>query len=277
MTTAPPTPAAGTSDAALRLVVIGDSTASTDERGPCLPDDPRLYPRAAAQALSERLARPVDVVTVGRPGHDLREALTMLHKDPHVRFDLVARADAVVVGVGSFDHAPRGTPPALEALVPFVRPSALRRSLRRSLHRAHPWLVRLTGARRLRTPSSEFDRRYALLLDEVRGLTLGRAVGVALGPTSHRSAHYGRAHPRHAEREAHQLALAERHGFLPMAVWPLVAPHADALNPDGIHWPARAHAAVGQRIAEVLAEALVAGRTLGPPVSADEPGVSPRR
>lgn len=277
MTTAPPVPTAGASDAALRLVVIGDSTASTDERGPCLPDDPRLYPRIAAQALSERTGRRVDVVTVGRPGHDLREALTMLHKDPHVRFDLVARADAVVVGVGSFDHAPRGTPPVLDALVPFVRPGALRRGLRRSLHRAHPWLVRLTGARRLRTPSAEFDRRYALLLDEVRGLTLGRAVGVALGPTSHRSAHYGRAHPRHAEREVHQLALAERHGFLPMAVWPLVAPHADALNPDGIHWPARAHASVGQRIAELLAEALGADRRLGPPVSADGPGFSPRR
>lgn len=249
----------------LRLVVIGDSTASTDARGPCPPDDPRLYPNVIAHGLTARLGRAVEVVTVGRPGHDLREAVTMLHKDPHVRFDLVARADVVVVGVGSFDHAPRGTPPVLDAVVPFVRPARLRRALRRALHRSHPWLVRATGARRLRTPSSEFDRRYALLLDEVRGLTLGRAVGVALGPTSHRSGHYGDAHPRHAERERHQLELAERHGFRTMAVWPLVEPLADRLNPDGIHWPIEAHAAIGDAVAELLAEALAEGRTLGPP------------
>lgn len=267
--------------APFRIVVIGDSTASTDERGPCLPDDERLYPRVAARALAERLGRPVGVVTVGRPGHDLRESLTMLHKDPHVRFEHVATADAVVVGVGSFDHAPRGTPPVLDALVPFLRPDRLRRAVRRALHRAHPWIVRASGARRLRTPASTFDRRYALLLDEVRGLTLGRAVGVALGPTSHRSRHYGDAHPRHAERETHQLALAERHGFVPMAVWALVAPHARALNPDGIHWPGAAHAAVGTRLAEELADAIAAGRTIGPPGRAEtfasDAGLSPRR
>ena len=258
-------PTARHPDGALRLVVVGDSLATTDARGPCLPDDPRLYPRVAADALARRAGRPVEVVTVGRPGTDLREALTMLHKDPHVRFELVAPADAVVIAVGSFDHAPRGTPPVLDAVVPFLRPDRLRRAVRGGLHRAHPWLVRATGARRLRTPATEFDRRYRLLLEEVRGLTLGRAVGVALGPTSHRSPHYGDAHPRHAERERHQLALAERHGFLPLAVWPQVAPHAHALNPDGIHWPTEAHAAVGAALGAVLADALARGSTLGPP------------
>ncbi|MEY3019572.1 MAG: hypothetical protein RLZZ272_556 [Actinomycetota bacterium] len=264
MSAPPPT---GASVPALRLVVIGDSTATTDANGPCLPDDERLYPRVAARTLAGLLDRRVEVVTVGRPGHDLRESLTMLHKDPHVRFEVVAPADAVVVAVGSFDHAPRGTPPVLDAIVPFLRPDGLRRRVRRALHRAHPWLVRATGARRLRTPAAVFDRRYALLLEEVRGLTLGRAVGLALGPTSHRSPHYGLAHPRHPEREAHQLAIAGRHGFLTQQVWPLVAPHASGLNPDGIHWPEQAHAAVGVKVAERVAAAIRAGTTLGPPTT----------
>jgi hypothetical protein len=261
-----PTPEAAT----LRVVVVGDSTAFTDERGPLPPDDPRLDPQVLARQLAGRLGRPVRVTTVGRPGHDLRESLGMLHKDPHVRFDLVARADAVVIGVGSFDHAPRGTPPVLDAVVPFVRPARLRRALRRALHRTHPWLVRLSGARRLRTPAGEFDRRYALLLDEVRGLTGGRAVGVVLGPTSHRSAHYGLAHPRHAEREEHQLGLAERHGYLPLASWTHVEPHAERLNPDGIHWPAEVHAAIGEALAQRVAEGLAADRRLGLPGGAAE-------
>lgn len=248
-----PTDAEAASRAPVRIVVVGDSLAATDESGPRLPDEPVLWPNVLARELAVRRGRPVGVTTVGRPGTDVREALTMLHKDPHVRFDLVARADAVVVAVGSLDHAPRGTPPWLDALVPFLRPAPLRRWVRRAVRRANPWLVRSTGGRRLRTPRREFDRRYALLLDEVRGLSLGRAIGVALGPTSHRAAHHGHRHPRHAEREAHQLALAAAHGYLTVPAWEHVRAFADRLNPDGVHWPAEAHEVVGRALADVLA------------------------
>jgi diglucosylglycerate octanoyltransferase len=253
-------PAAPPTAAPLRLVVLGDSTSFTDATGPQLPDHPTLYPNVAAARLREHLDRDVEVTVVARPGTTVREALRTVTKDRHVQFDVVAHADALVVGVGSFDHAPGGVPPAVEVVVPYLRPAGLRRRVRGALRAAYPRIVGLTGGRLARTPEAEFRRMYAQLLDHLRGLTWGRAAGVAVGPTSHRSAYYGHRHPRHAAREALQLQLAAEHGFAPIASWPLVAPHADALNPDGIHWPAAAHAAVGAAVADALLPQLTGDR-----------------
>jgi hypothetical protein len=121
---------------------------------------------------------------------------------------------------------------------------------------AYPWLVRVTGGRRTRTPWTEFERLFTELADHVRGLTWGRVAGAAVGPTSHRSRYYGPGHPTHPTSEARHLALAERHGFRGVAAWPLVEPHADALNVDGIHWPPEAHEAVGRAVAAALLPAL---------------------
>jgi diglucosylglycerate octanoyltransferase len=236
----------------LLLVVIGDSTSFTDAAGPQLPDHAALYPNVAARCLGTALGRPVAVTVVARPGTTVREALRTVTKDRHVQFDVLAHADALVVGVGSFDHAPGGVPPSVEAVVPYLRPSGLRRRVRTALRSAYPWVVRATGGRVSRTPAGEFARLFSQLLDHVRGLTWGRAAGVVLGPTSHRSAYYGHRHPQHAAREALQLQLAADHGFASVAVWPLVRPHADELNPDGIHWPAAAHRAVGEAVAQAL-------------------------
>jgi diglucosylglycerate octanoyltransferase len=245
----------------LRLVVLGDSTSFTDASGPQLPDHPTLYPNVAAALLRERLDRDVEVTVVARPGTTVREALRTITKDRHVQFDVIAGADALVVGVGSFDHAPGGVPPAVEVVVPYLRPAGVRRRVRSTLRAAYPRIVQLTGGRLARTPEGEFRRMYAQLLDHLRGLTWGRAAGVAVGPTSHRSAYYGHRHPLHGAREALQLRLAEEHGFAPVASWPLVAPHADDLNPDGIHWPAAAHQAVGTAVADALLPQLTGERS----------------
>ena len=240
----------------ISVVVIGDSTSFTDDRGPKLPDDPTLYPNVLVHELAGLLHRPVQVTVIARAGHTVREALRTVTKDRHVQFDVVARADALVVGVGSFDHAPGGIPPVVDAVVPHLRPTALRRRVRSALYTAYPWTVRATLWRRRRTSTSEFDRQFRQLLDQLRGLTWGRAAGVVLGPTSHRSAYYAWRHPRHAAAQRQQLRIAEEHGFAAVATWPLVAPYADRLNPDGIHWPAGAHAAVGRAAALALAERL---------------------
>lgn len=239
------------SEAPLRLVVLGDSTSFTDHRGPQLPDEPSLYPNVLARELESRLGREVALTVVARAGQTVREAVRTVTKDRHVQFDVLAGADAVVVGVGSFDHAPGGVPPVIDAVVPFVRPAALRRRVRRGLHRAYPVLVRATGHRRRRTTPAEFERLFDLLLLQVRGLARG-AAGVVLGPTSHRAAYYAYRHPGHAAAEAHHLAVAARHGFATVACWPHVEPHADRLNPDGIHWPPEPHAAVGRALADAL-------------------------
>jgi diglucosylglycerate octanoyltransferase len=260
MSTPPRSSRAGPSAAAgrdaLRLVVLGDSTAFTDATGPQLPDHPTLYPNVVARRLEAALGRPVAATVLAQPGQTTRDAVRALTKDRHVQFEVVAPADAVIVGLGSFDHAPLGTPPVLDAIVPYLRPTALRRSVRRVLRALHPHAVRLTGGRRPRTPPREFERLFTLLLTQIRGLTWGRAAGVVLGPTSHRSPYYGHRHPGHARAEARQLGLARAHGFAAVPVWEHVRDRLTQLNPDGIHWPVASHAAVGRAAAAALLEQL---------------------
>jgi diglucosylglycerate octanoyltransferase len=234
------------------LLVLGDSTAFTDATGPQLPATPHLYPNVAARHLAAQLGRDVEVTVVAQPGATVRDALRAATKDRHVQFDLLAHADAVVVGVGSFDHAPAGVPPSVQAVVPYLRPAGLRRQVRTSLHRVYPVVVRLRRGQGARTPPKEFHRLYGDLLDQVRSITWGRAAGAALGPTSHRSDYYGQRHPGHARAEARQLAQARAHGFAAVPVWSRVVEHLDALNVDGIHWPAVVHAAVGADVAAAL-------------------------
>jgi diglucosylglycerate octanoyltransferase len=243
---------AGGEDGPLRLVVIGDSTSFTDATGPQLPDHPDLYPNVAARELGERLGRPVEVTVVARAGHTVREAARTVTKDRHVQFDVLAKADAIVVGVGSFDHAPGGIPAVVDAVVPYVRPAAIRRRLRRALHTSYPLAVRATLGRRRRTPAAEFERLFVQLLDHARGLTWGRAAGAVVGPISHRADYYAQTHPGFGRAEAQHLQIALEHGFAPVPAWELVEPHAERLNPDGIHWPAPAHHAIGRAVADAL-------------------------
>lgn len=255
-----------------RLVVIGDSTAFTGDRGPLMPSDPTVYPNVAAGMLSEATEREVAVTVLATPGADTRDAWRMLTKDRHAQFDVLVGADAVIVGVGSFDHAPMGIPAAVEAVVPYLRPASVRRRARLLLRAAHPMIVRATGGRLSHTPLGEFTRMYDAVLLQVRSLARG-AAGVVLGPTSHRSPYYGNLHPQREDRERIQFAIAARHGFPCVASWPLVAPHADHLNPDGIHWPAEAHRAVGEALGRALAAQLT-GATPVPPTPGFAPGFS---
>lgn len=250
-------------DAALRLVVLGDSTAFTDDRGPQLPTHPGLYPNVLARRIEEVLERPVELTVLARAGNDVREAFRTVTKDRHAQFDVLAGADAVVVAIGGIDHAPGGVPGAVSAVVPYLRPPGLRRRVRRGLYRAYPWLVRATGWRLRRTARSEFRRLFDRLLLVVRGLADGAAM-VVVGPTSHRSGFYAGRHPLHAAAQQEQFAIAARHGIPTVPCWPLVEPAADRLNPDGIHWPADVHARLAAAIADVLAPQLD-GRTPRPP------------
>lgn len=246
----------------LRLVVLGDSTSFTDHRGPQLPGEPTLYPNVVRALLEDALVRPVTVTVIARPGTDTRDTWRSVAKDRHVMFDVLMGADAVIVGVGNFDHAPAGLPGWVELLAPHVRPARARRAVRRALRALHPWGVRATRALLTRVPRAEFARRYDQILLQVRALARG-AAAVALGPTSHRSAYYGGMHPTHADRERLHREIAARHEVPFVACWALVEPFAHALNPDGIHWPAEVHAAVGEALAAPLIEQLT-GR-MAPP------------
>ncbi|MBW3662855.1 MAG: hypothetical protein KY469_07120 [Actinobacteria bacterium] len=242
-------------DDPLRLVVFGDSLAFTTAEGPQLPDHPGVYPNVLRRLLEAELGREVEVTTLARAGLTIREAWRWVTKDRHAQFDVLARADALVVAIGSFDHAPAGTPAVLDAVVPYVRSDRARRGLRRGLHLAYPWFVRVSRGRRPRTPDRVFDRLYDQLLLQLRGLVRG-AAGVVMGPTSHRSDFYAHRHPGHTQAEARQFAIAQRHGFPTVPSWPHVLSATDRLNIDGIHWPEDVHAAVAAALATPLLDQL---------------------
>lgn len=235
----------------LRLVVVADSTAFTGPTGPLLPDDPSLYPRVAAAAIEDATGRAVALNVLAHPGAGVRGTYYDVTKNRHTMFEMLMRADAVVLGIGSFDHAPVGVPPLFEAMVPFVMPRSARRVVRRVLRGAHPIGARLTASRLTRVPAAEFARLYDRILFEVRALSWG-APGVAIGPTSHRSAYYGHRHPQHAARSRMQADLAREHGYAVVESWPHVEPWIEKLNPDGIHWPFESHAAIGAAVAAAL-------------------------
>lgn len=247
----------------MRLVVLADSFAFTDDRGPQPPDEPALFPNVAARGLGEALGTPVEATTIARAGWGVRDVWRALTKDRHLAFEVLPGADAVVVAVGSFDHVPAGFPAALDAVVPFVRPAALRRRVRAVLRTLHPRLVVATGGRLPLTPTAEFARLLDLVLLQVRALTHA-APGVVVGPAGHAAAHYAGRNPHLAARARLTEEVAGRHGFPVVHPWPLVEPHLDRLNPDGIHWPADVHAALGRAIAVPLAEQ-AAGRRPRPP------------
>lgn len=252
----------------VRVVVVGDSFCFTDGDGPQLPDAPQLWPNVLARGLADAGGWDVGVQVLARPAQTARTAWDLVHKDRHAQFEVLAHADVVVAAFGSYDHAPLGVPGPVEDLVPYLRPTGLRRAVRRGLHVAYPWLVRATGARLARTPDAEFARLYAATLAQLRGLAFA-AAGVALGPSSHRTGYYGGQHPRFDARVDAQLRIAAGDGWATLAPWPLVEPFADRLNVDGIHWPARAHAAVGAALVP-LVDAQLRGDAPRPP----RPGLS---
>ena len=256
-------------DGPVTLVVLGDSFSFTDEDGPQLPDAPHLWPNVAALHLTEALDVAVEVQVLARPARTVREALDLVRKDRHVQFEVLARADAVVLALGSYDHAPMGVPTPVESLVPFLRPPSLRRRVRLALHRLYPALVRATGGRFTRTPTAEFTRAHEALLAHLRAVAHG-AAAAAVGPSSHRSSYYGDDHVRFEERSAAQLAQAADQGFAPVPAWPLVEPHAEDLNVDGIHWPKAAHAAVGRAVADALTPQLLGEADRPPRPGRDE-------
>ena len=239
------------SDGALRLVVLGDSFAFTDDRGPQLPSAPHLWPNVAGRAIAAGLDREVDVAVVGRAGWNVRDAWSALTKDRHVMFEVVARADATIVSFGSFDHGPLGMPAPITALLPYLRPAGVRRRARRAVRTLHPMVARVTRGRYPITPRREFVERYDAVLAQVRGLARN-AAGVVVGPSGHDSAYYARINRHRDSGERAQFDIAARHGFATIACWPLVEPHLERLNPDGIHWPADVHEAVGEAIARPL-------------------------
>lgn len=235
-----------------RLVVLGDSLAFHGPSGPLPLADARLYPNRCAIHLSQRTDEEWAAVVVARAGWCLRDVWLALRKDVHLQQQVLMGADAVVLAVGSSDPLPVGVPRGLLAGLPYVRPTRLRRALRRTVDRAHPGLVRLTGARLRYTPLPVYRHDWRKSADAL-ALFAPHAARCAVLPGVHVGAYYGGANRHRDAYAAVTRELAAAAGLPLVDLAALTRPWLDRLNPDGLHWPFGLHAEVAAAMADALA------------------------
>lgn len=233
------------------LVVIADSLSfhGPDRAEPA--DEPRLWPHVAGRSLGGRAELHAGL------GWTARHAWRAMVGDPRIWASL-RHADAVVLGIGGMDTLPSPLPTAVRELIPAVRPSWLRRSVRNAHRRATPRVARvLGGAGPVALPPAETVRYLERLRVAVTTLIPGLPV-VGMLPSVHCAPLYGGVH---AGREPHVAALtawADTAGVRLVDPAPLVSDHVlgGQGNPDGIHWGWPAHEAVGRAVGREVAAVL---------------------
>jgi len=230
------------------VLVLGDSLAFHGPDAPHRPSDPRLYPNTTACALGEDVRADL----VARLGWTARDAWWALTRDPNVWGELVPRADALVLGVGQMDHLPAAVPTWVRDSIPYVRPGALRRQVRRAYTATSPHVIRATGGRLRQLPQVATDHYLTRIVEGIRHYRSGLPV-VLLGPSPHAAPSYP-SHRQHepAVESARRWASAHDVGFVDLD--PIVAPslRAGTGNPDGMHWGWDVHAAIGRAAADAL-------------------------
>jgi lysophospholipase L1-like esterase len=243
----------------LRLVVLGDSLSFHGPAGPLPLADPRLYPNLLGERLAAGTGRPWDVTVVARAGWGVREAWYALQRDVHLQQQVLVGADAVVLGVGSSDSLSVGVPRPLMAALPFLRPTPLRRRIRRLVDRHHHRLIAVTGARLRYTPPSVYAHGWRKSIEALRLFAPGAAL-CAVEPAIHVARYYARRHPHHARTVGLTRDLAAALDVATVDLAKLMRPHIGSLNPDGIHWSFELHAAVAEAMAGALLGQLRDGR-----------------
>lgn len=243
-----------------RLVVLGDSLAFHGPEGPVPLADERLYPNHLRRRLSEVTGDAWTCTVVARAGWGMREIWLALQRDVHLQQEVLVGADAVVMAAGSVDTLPVGVPRGLLATLPFVRPTPLRRRLRRWIDAVHPDLVRATNARLRYTPRSVYRHAWPKSVDAVRLFTRDAPLCAVL-PAVHLGDYYAGSRRHHPEVRRVTAALAAERGVPLVDLATLGEPYLDRMNPDGLHWSWEQHEAVADAMADVLLDALKSPRT----------------
>lgn len=242
-----------------RLVVLGDSLTWHGPQGPLPVADERLYPNRIAAHLREATGAPWEAVVVARAGWGMRELWHAITKDVHLQQQVLVGAAAVVLGAGSVDTLPVGVPRGLLAGLPYVRPTPLRRRLRRTVERHHAGLVRATGERLRYTPISVYRHGWRKSVEAIRLFSSGAPL-VGILPTYHRGPYYAASLRHHPQVRRVTIALAAELQVPLVDLKALLDPHVDNLNPDGLHWPFEMHADVGSAFAATLVSQLDAAQ-----------------
>lgn len=233
------------------LLVLADSLAFHGPEQTESPLHPGLYPQVCASALAGDGVQ-VQVDLVARQGWTARDAWWALTRDPMAFGVYVHRADWLVIGVGGMDHLPAAVPTWLRDSIPYVRPGALRRQVRRAYRVGSPGLIRVTGGVLRQLPQGATDRYLSRIVQAVRHWRPGIPVAL-VGPSAHAAPSYP-SHRHHAAAVSAGRAWARAHqvSFVDVDSWVLPSLAAGTGNPDGMHWAWSVHQGVGQALAEGL-------------------------
>jgi hypothetical protein len=233
-----------------RLLVLGDSLTYHGPTGPELITDPRLWPRLVGASTGRR----VDLLA--RQGWTARDAWWALTKDPVAWSVLLPRADVLVLAVGGMDALPASLPTYLREGIPYVRPAALRRRVRRAYRAVHPAVVRASGGGLRALPQRATDHYLSRVVAGARHYRPGIAV-VALTPPPWRAAEYP-VHRTHLPSVRAARAWAAREQVSLVELDPIVAPvlAAGGGNADGLHWDWPTHLAVATAVSAAVRAAV---------------------
>lgn len=239
-----------------RLVVLGDSLSFHGPEGPVPLDDPRTYPNLLGEQLDVLTGRPWAVDVWARAGWGVRELWLALQKDVHLQQQLLVHADAVVIGLGNADQLSVAVPRWVVMALPYLRPTRLRREVRRRIDHLHPAATRLTRGRWRYTPPGVISHSFAKSVDAIR-LFAGADVALAgVLPPLHRTVYYGGVTRHHAETHALFSQLAAERQVAMVDLAEITRDRLDELNVDGAHWGWGIHQLVAAGMAEALAPQL---------------------
>ncbi|HUG85016.1 MAG TPA: hypothetical protein VMM13_10645, partial [Euzebya sp.] len=198
----------------------------------------------------------------GRAGWGVRELWLALQKDVHLQQQLLMRADAVVLGIGSADQLSVAVPRWVMMALPYLRPTGLRRQVRRRIDHLHPAVTRLTRGRMRYTPDGVIDHCWVKSVAAIRLFAGAEVALVAVLPPLHRARYYGGLTTHHDTVHARFQRLALAHGVAVVDLADLTRNRLAELNPDGAHWSWEIHEDVATAMADHLAAQLAT--TTGP-------------
>ena len=155
--------------------------------------------------------------------------------------------------VGGMDYLPTALPTHLREGIGFLRPTLLRRGVRRAYLASQPSVARWTGGRLRSMPQALTDRYLADCVAALRALRPGLPI-VGILPPPHRSAAFGFEVRGHARACSAALAWGAEHDVPLADLASAVGPHLAArrANPDGLHFGWESHHDVGLELARVL-------------------------
>lgn len=228
------------------LLVVADSLSYFGPKGGLPANDPRIWPNLVAAELDW------DVELVARIGWTCRDAYWALIGDPRV-WATVPRAGAVVIATGGMDSLPSPLPTALRELIRYLRPPALRRTVRTGYQWLQPRLSRLGGPVAL-PPKISVD--YLEQMREALSHLRPELPVISVLPSVHRCEAYGEVHTGREPAVRALRAWSAKSGVPLVDLGEAVRPNIDSddANPDGIHWGWDGHVAVAKAMLEVLTE-----------------------